>query len=247
MTTTTPASVEEQLQTLMRGVEYGDANIRRTMEQELRERLALSVSKGRPLRVYAGFDPTAVDLHLGHLVPMFKMRQFQRLGHQVTFLIGTMTAIIGDPTDRNAARQMQTAEQVEDNARTWLRQAFRVLDPDKTVVKRNGDWLAPMTLADVVKMASNFTVQQFLDHETFRRRIDAQRPIHLHEFIYALLQGQDAVETETDVQIGGTEQLFNMMAGRTLQKAAGQKPHVAICMPILMGTDGHLRIRPRRS
>ncbi len=234
----TTTSIDDQMRILMRGVEYGDANIRRTMEDELRARLA----EGRALRVYAGFDPTAVDLHLGHLVPMFKMRQFQQLGHEVTFLIGTMTAIVGDPTDRNAARQMQTPEQVEENSKTWLRQAYRVLHPQKTVVKRNGDWLAPMNLADVVEMASNFTVQQFLDHDTFRKRIDSQRPIYLHEFVYALLQGYDAVAMNTDVQIGGTEQLFNIMAGRTLQRWKDQKPQIAVCLPILIGTDGHLRM-----
>lgn len=231
-------SVEDQVQVMMRGAEYGDPHIRQTMEQELRERLA----EGRPLRVYAGFDPTAVDLHLGHLVPMFKMRQFQRLGHEVTFVIGTMTAIVGDPSDRTAARQMLTPEQVEENSRTWLRQAFRVLDEEKTIVKRNGDWLASMTLADAVKLASNFTVQQFLDHDTFRKRLDAQRPIYVHEFVYALLQGYDAVALNTDIQIGGTEQLFNIMAGRTLQRAYGQKPQIAICLPILIGTDGRLRM-----
>ena len=236
--TTTKASVEEQMSVLMRGVEYGDPHIQTTMEEELRARLA----EGRPLRVYAGFDPTAVDLHLGHIVPMMKLRQFQDLGHEVTFLIGTMTAVIGDPTDRSSSRVMQTPEQVEELSRTWLGQAFRILDPDKTLVKRNGDWLAPMTLADFVRIASNFTVQQFLDHETFRRRIDAQRPIYLHEFVYALMQGYDAMAMETDVQVGGTEQLFNMFAGRTLQRANGQKPHIAICLPILIGTDGNQRM-----
>ena len=232
------ASVEEQMRVLMRGVEYGDPNIQRTMEEELRARLA----EGRLLRVYAGFDPTAVDLHLGHIVPMMKLRQFQEFGHEVTFLIGTMTAVIGDPTDRSASRQMQTPEQVEANARTWLGQAFRILDSDKTVVKRNGDWLAPLNLTDFVRLAANFTVQQFLDHDTFRRRIEAQRPVYLHEFVYALMQGYDAVAMNTDVQIGGTEQLFNIMAGRTLQRAFDQKPQVAICLPILLGTDGTLRM-----
>jgi len=222
----------------MRGVEFGDRHIQATMEEELRARLA----EGRPLRVYAGFDPTAVDLHLGHIVPMMKLRQFQDLGHEVTFLIGTMTAMIGDPTDRTSARVMQTPEQVEEMAKTWLGQAFRILDPDKTQVKRNGDWLAPLTLTDFVHLASNFTVQQFLDHDTFKRRIENQRPVYLHEFVYALMQGYDAVELNTDVQVGGTEQLFNMFAGRTLQKVYEQKPHIAICLPILIGTDGQQRM-----
>jgi tyrosyl-tRNA synthetase len=236
--TTTRATVDEQMSVLMRGAEYGDPHIQATMEEELRARLA----EGRPLRVYAGFDPTAVDLHLGHIVPMMKLRQFQDLGHEVTFLIGTMTAVIGDPTDRTSSRVMQTPEQVEELSRTWLGQAFRILDPDKTIVRRNGDWLSPMTLADFVRVASNFTVQQFLDHDTFRRRIDARRPIYLHEFIYALMQGYDALAMDTDVQVGGTEQLFNMFAGRTLQRAHGQKPHIAVCLPILIGTDGNQRM-----
>jgi len=231
-------SLDEQMRVLMRGVEYGDPHIQKTMEEELRARLA----EGRPLRVYAGFDPTAVDLHLGHIVPMMKLRQFQDFGHEVTFLIGTMTAMIGDPTDRSSARIMQTPAQIEEMAKTWIGQAFRVLDPDKTLVKRNGDWLAPMTLAEFVQVASNFTVQQFLDHDTFRRRIEAQRPIYLHEFVYALMQGYDAFEMNTDVQVGGTEQLFNMFAGRTLQRAHEQKAHIAICLPILIGTDGNLRM-----
>jgi tyrosyl-tRNA synthetase len=230
--------VEEQMRILMQGVEYGDKATQATMEAELRERLAA----GKPLRVYAGFDPTAVDLHLGHLVPMLKLRQFQQLGHNVTFLIGTMTAMVGDASDKTAARQMLTEEQVRENARGWLRQAYRVLDESKTEVKYNGDWLAPMTFADVVQLASNFTVQQFLGHETYKRRIEEAKPLYLHEFIYALMQGYDAFALETDVQIGGTEQLFNILAGRTVQSAHGQKPLVAVCLPILTGTDGKLRM-----
>ena len=162
------ASVEEQMSVLMRGVEYGDANIQRTMEEDLRELL----STGRPLRVYCGFDPTFTGLTLGNLVPMLKLRQFQRFGHEVTFLMGTMTAVIGDPSDKTSARQMLTPEAVEANMQDWLAQAFRVLDPEKTIVRRNGDWLAPLALKDVVDIASNFTVAQFLEHETFRKRMD---------------------------------------------------------------------------
>src|SRR3954469_13404234 len=170
---------------LMRGVEYGDANIRQTMESELRERLA----ERRPLHVYAGFDPTSTDLTLGNLVPMLKMRQFQQLGHEVTFLIGTMTATIGDPTGRSAARPIQTAEEVDQKAETWLGQAFRVLDPAKTTIRRNGDWLGRLNLTELVQVASNFTVSHFLGHETFRLRYEQNVPIHMHEFIYALMQG----------------------------------------------------------
>src|SRR5262249_40411351 len=149
--------VDEQIALLMRGVEYGDPNLQRTMEEELRERLA----EGRPLRVYCGFDPTATDLHLGNMVPMIKLRQFQQRRHEVTFLIGTMTATIADPTGRTSARPTQTPEQVDQLAENWLGQAFRVLDPKLTLVKRNGDWLADLTLSDVVQLGANFTVSQF--------------------------------------------------------------------------------------
>jgi tyrosyl-tRNA synthetase len=236
--TTTKLTADEQLRILMQGVEYGDKATQATMEAELRERLAT----GKPLRVYAGFDPTAVDLHLGNLVPMLKLRQFQQLGHHVIFLVGTMTGTVGDPSDKTSARQMLTEEQVRANAQTWLRQAYRVLDKDKTEVAYNSDWLAPMSFADVVQLASNFTVQQFLGHETYKRRIEEGRPLYLHEFIYALMQGYDAYHLKTDVQIGGTEQLFNILAGRTVQNAHGDKPLVAVCLPILTGTDGKLRM-----
>lgn len=232
--TTITASVEEQMAVLMRGVEYGDANIQRTMEEDLRERL----STGRPLRVYAGFDPTGVDLHLGHLIPMLKLQQFQRFGHHVTFLMGTMTAQVGDPSDKSATRQKLTAEDVEHNTRTWLSQAFRVLDPELTHIGRNGDWLAPLTLAEVIDLASNFTVADFLKHETFRKRMDEGRPLYLHEFVYAMMQAYDALTLKTDVQVGGTDQLFNIMAGRQLQRAAGEQPLIAVCVPLLIGTDG---------
>ncbi|HWC29772.1 MAG TPA: tyrosine--tRNA ligase [Dehalococcoidia bacterium] len=231
-------SVDEQMQVLMRGVEYGDAHIHKTMEQELRERL----SQGRPLRVYCGFDPTSTDLTIGNLVPMLKMRQFQRLGHEVTFLFGTMTGIVGDPSDKTAARQMLTLEQVEANAREWLRQVYRVLDQDRTVIRRNSDWLADLTLTDVIELGSHFTVAQFLERETFAKRMEEHKPIYVHEFLYALMQARDAVELETDVQIGGVDQLFNIMAGRILQRDLGQRPLVVICTPLLVGTDGHLKM-----
>ncbi|HXH22669.1 MAG TPA: tyrosine--tRNA ligase [Dehalococcoidia bacterium] len=235
---TTNLSVDEQMRILMRGVEYGDPHIHRTMEQELRERLA----EGRPLRVYCGFDPTSTDLTIGNLVPMLKMRQFQRLGHEVTFLFGTMTGIVGDPSDKTATRQMLTMEQVEANAREWLRQVYRVLDRERTIIRRNADWLAKLTLPDVIELGSHFTVAQFLERETFAKRMQEHKPIYVHEFLYALMQARDAVELETDVQIGGVDQLFNIMAGRILQRDLGQRPLVAICTPLLVGTDGHLKM-----
>ena len=236
--TTANLPVEEQVQALMRGVEYGDANIQRTMEEELRARLA----EGRPLRVYAGFDPTFTELHIGHMIPMLKLRQFQRFGHEVVFLMGTMTATIGDPSDKTAARQMLTREEVEANTQSWLDQAFRVLDRDRTTVKRNADWLAALTLSEMVEVASNFTVAQFLDHETFRNRMAEGKPLYIHEFIYALMQAYDAHHLQTDVQVGGVDQLFNIMAGRQLQRALGERPLIAMTVPLLVGTDGVLKM-----
>jgi tyrosyl-tRNA synthetase len=220
---------------LMRGVEYGDANIQRTMQEDLRERLKL----GRPLRVYCGFDPTFTGLTLGNMVPMLKLRQFQRFGHEVTFLMGTMTATVGDPSDKSAARQQLTMEEVQANCQSWLDQAYRVLDRDKTKVRYNAEWLAPLDLAEVINLASNFTVADFLSHETFRKRMDEGRPLYIHEFIYALMQAYDAHHMQTDVQVGGSDQLFNIMAGRKLQQALGEPPLIAVCTPLLIGTDGH--------
>jgi tyrosyl-tRNA synthetase len=232
--TTIQASVDAQMAVLMRGVEYGDANIQRTMEQDLRERLKL----GRPLRVYAGFDPTFTGLTLGNMVPMLKLRQFQRFGHEVIFLMGTMTATVGDPSDKSAARQQLSMKEVQANCQSWLEQAYRVLDREETVVRYNADWLAPLSLADVVKLASNFTVAEFLAHETFKKRMDEARPLYIHEFIYALMQAYDAYHMKTDVQVGGSDQLFNIMAGRKLQQAMGDPPLIALCTPLLIGTDG---------
>jgi tyrosyl-tRNA synthetase len=232
---TITASVDEQMSVLMRGVEYGDANLQATMEGELRARLA----EGQSLRVYCGFDPTVRDLHLGYIVPMLKLRQFQRFGHDVTFLMGTMTGTIGDPTDRTAARQMRTRAEVEALVETWVSQASRILDPDKTHFERNAKWLAPLDFEDIVKLASHFTVQQFLERQGFRERLDTGKPIYLHEFMYPLMQGYDAVALKTDIQVGGVDQLFNILAGRDLQRDLGQKPLVAVCVPLLIGTDGH--------
>jgi tyrosyl-tRNA synthetase len=230
--------IDEQMAILMRGVEFGDDQILETMARELRERLA----EGKPLRVYCGFDPTAPDLHLGHTVPMRKLRQFQELGHQVTFLIGTFTGLIGDPSDKDQARPQQTPEQVRENAQTFAQQAFRILDPEKTQIRYNGDWLSKLTFADVIDLASNFTVQQFLARDNFSQRHKKGDPIWLHEFFYALMQGYDAVAMDTDVQIGATEQLFNLLAGRKLQERFGQRPQVCLTLPILVGTDGHVRM-----
>ncbi len=230
--------IDEQLAILMRGVDFGDEQIKKVMEQELQERLR----EGRPLRVYCGFDPTASQLTLGHTVPMRKLRQFQELGHQVIFLIGTFTALIGDPSDKDSARPQQTPEEVAEKSKGYTEQAFKILDPDKTEVRENADWLAPLTFADVIRLSSHFTVQQFLARDSFAKRHAKGDPIWLHEFFYALMQAYDAVSLETDVQIGGTEQLFNLMAGRKLQEALGQRPQICLTLPILVGTDGHQRM-----
>ncbi len=230
--------VEEQLAILMQGVEFGDDEIYRVMERELRERL----EEGRTLRVYLGVDPTVPDLHLGHTVPMRKLRQFQDLGHEVTFLVGTFTGLIGDPSDKDTARHQQTLDKVMENARTYVEQAFKVLDRGKTNIRYNSDWLSQLTFADVINLASHFTVQQFLARDNFSKRHAKGDPIWLHEFFYALMQGYDAVAMETDVQIGGTDQLFNLLAGRKLQEAFDQRPQVCITLPILVGTDGQLRM-----
>ncbi len=234
--------VEEQLAIILRGVDYGDEQLFEAMREELRQRLEESRTTGRPLTAYVGIDPTGTELTLGHTVPLRKLRQLQDLGHRGVFVIGTMTAIVGDPSDKAAARRRLTPDEVERNAATYLEQAYRVLDSAKTEVRRNGDWLSRLRFGDIIELAANFTVQQFLQRETFARRFEAGDAIWLHEFFYALMQAYDAVVLQTDIQIGGTEQLFNLMAGRKLQEALGQRPQIPVTLPILVGTDGHLRM-----
>jgi tyrosyl-tRNA synthetase len=235
-------SIDEQVAILMQGAEFGDEQTKEHMQRELRERLIESEKTGKPLKVYCGYDPTAPDIHLGHTVTMRKLRQFQELGHEVTFLVGTFTGLIGDASDKASARPQQTQDQVAENARTYKEQAFRILDPEKTLVRENAEWLSNLTFADVIGLAANFTVQQFLARENFALRHEKGEAIWLHEFFYALMQGYDAVAMETDVQVGGTEQLFNLLAGRKLQEAFGQRPQVCITNSILVGTDGSLRM-----
>jgi tyrosyl-tRNA synthetase len=236
-------NIDEQVELLMQGTEYGDEELKKAMTKELRERLVETRKEGRPLRVYCGFDPTHVDLHLGHTIPMRKMRQFQDLGHEVTFLIGSYTALVGDPSDKNKARPILTEEQVAENAKTYTNQAFRVLDREKTKVRYNGEWLSKLTLIDLIRLGQNFTVQQFLARDNFSNRLENGEPIYLHETYYSLMQGYDAVAQETDVQIGGTDQLFNIIvAGRKLQEVLGQKPLVGVICGILPGTDGTQRM-----
>lgn len=232
-------NIDEQVELLMQGAEYGDEELKKSMTAELRERLILSQKENRPLNVYCGYDPTSTDLHLGHTISMRKLRQFQDLGHNVIFLIGSYTALVGDPSDKNKARPVLTEEKVNENAQTYTEQAFRVLDREKTKIRYNGEWLSKLTLLDLIRLGQNFTIQQFLARENFSKRLDKSEPIYLHETFYALMQGYDAVAMETDVQVGGSDQLFNIIvAGRKLQEALGQKPLVGIVTAILPGTDG---------
>ena len=236
-------NIDEQVELLMLGTEYGDEELKKAMTNELRQRLIDSQKEGRPLRVYCGYDPTSTDLHLGHTITMRKLRQFQDLGHDVTFLIGSYTALVGDPSDKNKARPILTQEQVAHNAQTYAEQAFRVLDPKKTKIRYNGEWLSELSLLDLIRLGQNFTVQQFLARENFANRLEKGEAIYLHETFYALMQGYDAVAQQTDVQVGGTDQLFNIIvAGRKLQEALGQKPLVGIITGILPGTDGVQRM-----
>jgi len=204
------------------------------LEEDLRRKLA----KGKPLRVKAGFDPTAPDLHLGHTVVLNKMRQFQDLGHHVMFLIGDFTGMIGDPTGRNVTRPPLTPEQIAENAETYKAQVFKVLDPDRTEILFNSTWCSQLGAAGVVKLAGTYTVARMLERDDFAKRYAEQRPISIHEFLYPLVQGYDSVAMKADVELGGTDQKFNLLVGRELQKHYGQEPQVILTMPLLEGLDG---------
>ena len=221
-------SVQDSLDLIGRGAD----EVLKT--EELSERLAA----GRPLRVKAGFDPTAPDLHLGHTVLLNKMRQFQDLGHEVTFLIGDFTGMIGDPTGKNVTRKPLTREDVEANARTYSDQVFKVLDPQRTRVRFNSEWFGRMGAADMIRLAATHTVARMLERDDFAKRYAAQQPIAIHEFLYPLVQGYDSVALEADVELGGTDQKFNLLMGRALQEHHGQRPQVVLTMPLLEGLDG---------
>lgn len=237
MTRTMPP-VDDQITVLMSGVDYGDALLRQQMERELR----LLIEQDRPLRVYLGIDPTATSLTLGHTVPLRKLRQFQQFGHHAIFLIGDYTALIGDPSDKNKLRPMLTTEDIQRNEATYFEQAARILDAQRTELRHNSEWLGQLSFPDIISLMSKFTVAEMLRRDNFRTRFDAGDAVYLHEFLYALMQGYDAYALECDVQVGGTEQLFNLMAGRKIQEDAGQKPHVPVTLPILVGLDGKERM-----
>lgn len=219
---------EEQLRIIKRGT----AEI--INEEELKKKL----EKGEPLVVKAGFDPTAPDLHLGHTVLLRKMRHFQELGHKVVFLIGDFTARIGDPSGRSETRKPLTPDEIEKNASTYKRQFFKVLDPEKTIVAYNSQWLGSLSFGDLINLAGKFTVAQFLEREDFAKRFSEGRPIGLHELLYPIAQAYDSVALRADVELGGTDQKFNLLVGRELQRYFGQEPQIAVLMPILEGLDG---------
>src|SRR3990172_866195 len=232
------APVDEQLFVLMSGVDYGDPQLKRTFQAQLRSLL----EEDRPLRVYLGIDPTATSLTLGHTVPLRKLRQFQQFGHDCVFLIGDYTALIGDPSDKNKLRPILSTEDIKANEATYFEQAAKLLDPSKTELRHNSEWLGKLSFPDIISLMSKFTVAEMLRRDNFRLRWDAADAVYLHEFLYALMQGYDAYALACDVQVGGTEQLFNLMAGRKIQEDAGQKPHVPVTMPILVGLDGKERM-----
>jgi len=200
--------------------------------------LIRKLERGRPLKVKAGFDPTAPDLHLGHTVLINKMRQFQQLGHQVIFLIGDFTGMIGDPSGKNATRPRLTPDEIQANARTYKEQIFKILDPEKTVIDFNSRWFSPMSATGLIELAAKYTVARMLERDDFAKRYKGGQPIAVHEFLYPLVQGYDSVALEADVELGGTDQKFNLLVGRQLQPDFGQEPQVVLTMPLLEGTDG---------
>jgi len=227
---------EEQLTYLKKGL----AELIR--EEDLKDRIILRAKQGRPLRVKAGFDPTAPDLHLGHTVLLRKMKHFQDLGHRVIFLIGDSTAMIGDPTGRNATRPPLTREEIEANTETYKAQVFKILDPDKTEVRFNSEWLAKLGYEQIVRLCAHVTVASMLERDYFAKRYEAGQPISLHEFLYPLAQGYDSVALECDVEMGGTDQKFNLLVGRELQKDYGQPGQIVATTPLLEGLDGEKKM-----
>jgi tyrosyl-tRNA synthetase len=225
-------SLEEELALITRGTEEIFP------EEELIEKLKKARQNKKPLKVKLGVDPTGTDLHLGHLIPVLKLKQFQDLGHEAILIIGDYTAMVGDPTGRNKTRPQLTHDQVMENCRTYQEQVFRILDPDKTRVVYNGQWFGKMSFQDVIKLMSQMTLARMLEREDFANRLQNQLPISLHEMIYPLMQGYDSVAIEADIELGGIDQKFNILVGRELQRTIGLEPQVGVCNPILIGLDG---------
>ena len=228
--------VEEQLKIIRRGT------VEIVPEEELIEKLKNSRKTNTPLRIKLGCDPTRPDLHLGHSVILRKMRQFQDLGHHIILIIGDFTALIGDPTGQNKTRPSLSAEEIKENAATYLDQAGKILDRDKTDIVYNADWLGPVSFEGVIKLSSKLTVARMIERDDFSKRFNNNEPISLHEFLYPLAQGQDSVHLKSDVELGGTDQKFNLLVGRDLQRDDGQDPQVCLMMPLLEGTDGTLKM-----
>ncbi|HTG01122.1 MAG TPA: tyrosine--tRNA ligase [Nitrospirota bacterium] len=225
-------SAREQLDVIKRGA------VEIIVEDDLLKKLERSVDQNKPLRIKAGFDPTAPDIHVGHTVLLNKMRQFQELGHDVIFLIGDFTGMIGDPTGKSETRKHLTREEVLENAKTYQAQIFKILDPLKTRIAFNSDWMSKMSAADLIQLAAKHTVARMLEREDFRKRFQSELPISIHEFLYPLIQGYDSVMLKADVELGGTDQKFNLLVGRELQKEYAQEPQSIVMMPLLEGLDG---------
>ncbi len=226
------SELSRQLDLILRGA------VEVIQQAELESKLARSLKERRPLRIKAGFDPTAPDLHLGHTVLIHKLKHFQDLGHQVIFLIGDFTGLIGDPTGVSETRKVLTKAQVQDNAKTYQRQIFKILDPEKTLIEFNSRWMGPMTAGDLIELAAHYRVARMMERDDFHKRFQEQKPISIHEFLYPLVQGYDSVALKSDVELGGTDQKFNLLVGRELQRDYGQEPQVVVTMPLLEGTDG---------
>jgi tyrosyl-tRNA synthetase len=225
-------SPREQLDIIKRGA------VEVIVETDLLKKLERSVATGKPLRVKAGFDPTAPDIHLGHTVLLNKMHQFQELGHEVIFLIGDFTGMIGDPTGKSETRKHLSKEEVAENAKTYQTQIFKVLDPAKTKIAMNSEWMSKVTSEGMIQLAAKHTVARMLEREDFKKRYQSEQPISIHEFLYPLIQGYDSVMLKADVELGGTDQKFNLLVGRELQKEYGQEPQCIVMMPLLEGLDG---------
>lgn len=236
-------NIAKQVDTLMQGTAYGDPGLAAAMAAELGERLEAARREGRPLRVYCGFDPRTADLHLGHTVPLSKLRQFQDLGHGVTVVVGTFTSLVGDPSDKREGRELMRRDEVRANGRTYAEQAFKVLDPARTRVAFNDEWLSRIGLEEFAGLASRFTVQQLVGRDSFTSRWDRAEPIQLQETFYPILQARDACELRADVQVGGSDQLFNIVtASRRLMEATGLPPNTGVIVGLLPGTDGKVKM-----
>ena len=230
------APVKEQMDEIRRGA------VEIIPEEDLARKLSRSIELGEPLRIKQGFDPTRPDLHIGHAVSIRKLRTFQELGHEVIFVVGSATARIGDPTGRNETRPPLSPEEIAENARTYVEQVGRILDVDNVRIEYNGDWLEKLTLPDVIKLTSSYTVARMLERDDFEKRFKEGVPISIHEFLYPLMQAYDSVHLNADVELGGTDQKFNLLVGRTLQERFGQEPQVCLIMPLLRGTDGEQKM-----